>query len=269
MIKYTPANQLTLEGFEHPFDQELSIDNRWVKLASLIPWDKLASVYAKQLCSDSGRESIDIRMVIGAIIVKHKLGLDDRGTVAMISENIYLQYFCGLKSFQTADPFHPTVFVDIRKRMGASEFDLWNTLIIEKADSLQPKRRQLISKKKDDSSDQDKNPNSTPKPPAHKGKLKIDASVANQKIVFPTDAKLLHTCREESERLIDILYSQTNLTQKPRTYRRVARSEYLSFSKKKKKSKKQIRKFIGKQLNYLKRNLNHITFLLDQVELLT
>ncbi len=42
MIKYTPANQLTLEGFEHPFDQELSPDNRWVKLATLIPWDELA-----------------------------------------------------------------------------------------------------------------------------------------------------------------------------------------------------------------------------------
>ncbi len=34
MIKYTPANQLTLEGFEHPFDQELSPENRWVKLAA-------------------------------------------------------------------------------------------------------------------------------------------------------------------------------------------------------------------------------------------
>lgn len=260
MIKYTPANQLTLEGFEHPFEQELSKDNRWVKLAALIPWDDLASVYCKQLSSTSGRESIDARMVIGAIIVKHKLGLDDRGTVAMISENIYLQYFCGLKSFQTVKPFHPTVFVEIRKRMGASEFDSWNTLIIEKADSLLPKSKQMISKQ-EAHSDED----NSPKP---KGKLKIDASVANQKITFPTDAKLLNKCREESERLIDIFYKQTNLTNKPRTYRRVARSEWLSFSKKKKKSKKEIRKFLGKQLHYLRRNLNHITSLLDHIELL-
>lgn len=260
MIKYTPANQLALEGFEHPFDQELSKDNRWVKLATLIPWDALASIYCKQLSSTSGRESIDVRMVMGAIIVKHKLGLDDRGTVAMISENIYLQYFCGLKSFQTALPFHPTVFVDIRKRMGASEFDSWNTLIIEKVDSLKPKRKQTISKQEDRSDDAN-----SPKP---KGKLKIDASVANQKITFPTDAKLLNKCREESERLIDTLYKQTNLKKKPRTYRRVARSEWLSFSKKKKKSKKEIRKFLGKQLHYLRRNLDHISSLLDDIELL-
>ena len=88
MIKYTPSNQLTLEGFSHPFERDLSPENRWVKLAELIPWDSLASVYAKSLSSTSGRESIDVRMVIGALIVKHKLGLDDRGTVAMISENI-------------------------------------------------------------------------------------------------------------------------------------------------------------------------------------
>lgn len=93
MIKYTPASQLTLEGFSHPFEQSLSPDNRWVKLAKIIPWDALACVYSKSLNSTHGRESIDIRMVIGAIIVKHKLSLDDRGTVAMISENMYLQYF--------------------------------------------------------------------------------------------------------------------------------------------------------------------------------
>ncbi len=144
-------------------------------------------------------------MVIGAIIVKHKLGLDDRGTVAIISENIYLQYFCGLKSFQTALPFHPTVFVDILKRMGASEFDLWNTQIIEKADSLKSKSKQLVSKS--DKEDLHKNPKSGD-PPSKKGKLKIDASVANQKIIFPTDAKLLNRSREETERLIDIFYKQ-------------------------------------------------------------
>jgi hypothetical protein len=37
MIKYTDANQLTLEGFLHPFNQELSPINRWVKLAAVVP----------------------------------------------------------------------------------------------------------------------------------------------------------------------------------------------------------------------------------------
>lgn len=49
MINYTPSNQLTLSGFSHPFDQELSPENRWVKLAKIIPWDELAAVYSKEL----------------------------------------------------------------------------------------------------------------------------------------------------------------------------------------------------------------------------
>jgi hypothetical protein len=259
MIKYTPSNQLLLSGFSHPFDQELSLSNRWVKLAELIPWDDLAAIYSKELSSTSGRESVDIRMVIGALIVKHKLGLDDRGTVAMISENIYLQFFCGLTSFQTQEPFHPTVFVDIRKRMGASNFDAWNSLVIQKADSLKPKRDKVIDKDCDgDSTGTGSFPN--------KGTLKIDATVANQKIVFPTDAGLLNTARKESERLIDLLYKQSEIDKKPRDYRRIARTEYLIFSKKRRKSSKQIRKFIRKQLSYVKRNLGYIEILLDAVE---
>jgi len=43
MIKYTPANQLTIEGFYSPFENKLSKDNRWVLLASVLPWDSLAN----------------------------------------------------------------------------------------------------------------------------------------------------------------------------------------------------------------------------------
>jgi len=267
MIKYTPANQLTLEGFTTPFENSLSPDNRWVILSNIIPWDDLAGIYMKQLSSNSGRESIDVRMVIAALIIKHKLGLDDRGTVDMISENIYLQYFCGLSSFQTEKPFHPTVFVDIRKRMGATSFDKWNEKIIKKADELKPKKERKITKTTTNTTDNesDTSENQSVKIP-NKGVLKIDATVADQMIVYPTDAGLLNTARKESERLIDLLYVQSNYNKKPRTYRRIARTEYLNFSKDRKKSKKKTRKFIRKQLGYLKRNLSHIEQLLDNIE---
>ena len=264
MIKYTPSNQLTLAGFSTPFENSLSPDNRWVKLSKVIPWDDLAKVYINQLNSHSGRESIDARMVIGALIVKHKLGLDDRGTVSMISENIYLQYFCGLSSFQTEVPFHPTVFVDIRKRMGALSFDKWNEIIIEKSDELKPEKRRMITK--GDSSEEPIDKDTTGEKKPNKGTLKIDATVANQKIVYPTDAGLLNTARKETERLIDLLYQQSSYAKKPRTYRRKAATEYLNFSKNRRKSKTKIRKFIRKQLGYVKRNLSHIDKLLDHIK---
>jgi len=118
MIRYTLSNQFCLELFKHPFEHVLAKDNLWVKLADLVPWDSLANIYAKSLSSDSGQLSVDIRMVIGALIIKHKLTLTDRDTVALISENVYMQYFCGLKSFQSKLPFDASLFVDIRKRLG-------------------------------------------------------------------------------------------------------------------------------------------------------
>ena len=266
MIKYTPANQLTLENFSHPFEMELSPENRWVKLAKEMPWDNLAAEYVKKLSNNSGRESIDVRMVIGALVAKHQLRLSDRDTVAMISENLYLQYFCGLKSFQSKEPFHPTVFVDIRKRMGLQEFDAWNAQIAKRADALRPEKSKTITTMQKPGCDaENKNLNNpeTGRTAKNKGTLKIDATVADQNIVYPTDAGLLGRARKESERMIDLLFKQSNLATKPRDYRRVARKEDYNFSTNRKKHGKTIPKYIRKQLSYLKRNLGYIENLLD------
>ena len=250
MINYTPQNQLSLELFEHPFETELDKDNRWVKLAGLIPWDSLASVYSRKLNHDSGRKSIDIRIVIASIIIKHKLCLDDRGTVQMISENIYLQYFCGLKSFTTKPVFDPSLFVDIRKRLGGNEFATFNKLVIEKSEELKPHQARIIRKSNNNDNDdyissQNKN----------RGTLKVDATVADQEVTFPTDLKLLNEARDNTERIIDLLYKPQYDEVKPRTYRRIARKDYLNVVKKKQKSNKEIRHGIKKQLQYLRRDL--------------
>lgn len=57
MINYTPQNQLHLDMFKHPFEQELDKENRWVKLAALIPWNELAAVYSRKLQEATGRKS--------------------------------------------------------------------------------------------------------------------------------------------------------------------------------------------------------------------
>lgn len=146
MINYTPANQLKFENFKTPFEQELDSDNRWVVLASLIPWDELAKKYAKNLSASNGRLSVDIRTIIAAIIVKHIYNLDDRGVIELVRENIYLQYFCGLSSFQKHAIFHPTVFVDIRKRVGIELFDEWNIEVIKEYQKLQANRSRILIK---------------------------------------------------------------------------------------------------------------------------
>jgi len=246
MINYTPKNQLSLDMFDSPFEQELEKENRWIKLSELVPWDDLANVYCHKLKSNEGRKSIDIRMVIGALIIKHKMNLDDRGTVMMIQENIYMQYFCGLQSFTTKRPFDPSLFVDIRKRLGSEEFDTFNRHVIERAEQIRPHQGRIKTKKIRGSDDD---------LPANKGTLKVDATVADQEIKYPTDLNLLNESRENLERIISLLHISEVDGKKPRTYCRKARKEYLSIAKKRRKSKRDIRRGLKQQLQYIRRDL--------------
>jgi len=65
---YISPNQLTLEGFQTPFEQHLSKDNRWVVLAHLIPWDEVCAIYLKHVgVSSTGRPTISPRVVLGSL----------------------------------------------------------------------------------------------------------------------------------------------------------------------------------------------------------
>ena len=87
MIHYKSPNQLTLDQFDVPFLSGLDEYNRWVKLSECIPWNELAESYYSNFTSTTGRPVKDARLVIGAVIIKHKLCLTDRETGAQIQEN--------------------------------------------------------------------------------------------------------------------------------------------------------------------------------------
>jgi hypothetical protein len=97
----------------------------------------------------------------------------------------------------------------------------------------------------------------------NRGRILFDATACPQDIAYPTDLTLLSDAREVSERLIDQLYHPLLHPSKPRTYRKIARKEYLKTAQKKNKTRKAIRNAVRKQLGYLKRNINSIHKLLD------
>ena len=107
MIRYHSHKQLSLAEFDWPFQTALDEHNRWVEMSQCIPWDALAEGYYQDLSTTQGRPSKDARLVIGAVIIKHKLCLSDEETVAQIQENPYLQYFVGLAGYQMEAPFAP------------------------------------------------------------------------------------------------------------------------------------------------------------------
>ena len=114
--------------------------NRWVKLRDCIPWDELSESYYKTLCSRLSRPAKDARIVIGAVIIKHKLSVSAEEAIEQIRKNPYLQYFIGLKGFQAKAPFASSLLVEIRKRMGQTVFDEFHETIIETVESRRTKK---------------------------------------------------------------------------------------------------------------------------------
>lgn len=245
--------QLEFEDFALPFNGGLRSDNRWVKIAKFLPWEEFESLYCKSLCgSQMGSPALSVRVAIGALIIKERLGTSDEETVEQIRENPYLQYFLGFKEYKDEAPFHPTMFVHFRKRIGKKNFAQINEVITQKAFAQ-------TQKASEDKSGDDKHVGPGSQVCKNKGKLLVDATCTPADITFPTDLKILNTAREKSEEVIDILHRPFRGKQKkPRTYRKKARKEFLSAAKSKKLSKSKRRKAIRKQLGYLRRNLKTI-----------
>jgi len=242
MIRYKSSRQLSLDGFSLPFGGKLNPENRWVKWSEVIPWDELAIAYYRTMNAKQGRPGKDARLVIAALIIKHKLTLSDEETVLQIQEGPYLQYFAGFSAYKDEQPFAPSLFVEIRKRMGQEVFRSFEQIILEKIGERKVKPEEA---------------------PEHKGKMLVDATVCDQAIRYPTDINLLNEAREISEGLIDDLYNLSDLSKKPRTYRQKARRDYLKIVKNKRPGIKMRRRCIREQLQYLRRNLGHISALLD------
>jgi len=120
MIRENDERQLT---FIQPFGGRLKYDNRWVKLSEVMPWDDLEAAYNSVMHMKEYRPCKLALLVIGAMIIKHKLKLSDEEAVLQTQENAYHQYFCGYEAYINALPFVPSLFVEIRKRMGRAMFE--------------------------------------------------------------------------------------------------------------------------------------------------
>lgn len=241
MVKYTSQYQTKITEFSTLRHLNLNEQNRWIQLGFCLPWDKLVKIYSKRF-SKAGAATVNPRYVIGAFIIKHLGNYTDEDTIQIISENPYMQFFLGLEDFTPEKLFSPTLFVELRKRLGLDCFNEFTDLLIKQ--SFQHKIKQA--------------PEGEALP--NKGKLKLDATVADQYISYPTDLNLLNAGRQKLEVLIDELYEQVRLhyKAKPRTYRKVAHKKYLAECKKRQTNPKTLRRAIRYMLNCLDRNLVHI-----------
>lgn len=268
MYRREHRDQLSFEDFFLPFGGKLSGENRWIKLAELIPWDELEDDYAAQFCKGFGAPAKPFRMALGALIIKARLGLTDEELVEQIKENPYFQFFIGLEAFQYSAPFDPSMMVYFRKRLPEGVVNDCNERIVRHGLKV---IRSSDSKEPGDNNGSDGGSTSPTDQPAsssqnqpNQGSLLIDATCVPVDIRHPTDLSLLNEAREVTEILIDAMHPQVrdSFGHKPRTHRKQARQQFLAVAKKKRPRINKIRKAIKQQLGHLKRNLSSIDALI-------
>ena len=196
-------------------------------------------------------------MALGALIIKEYLGTSDEETVERIKESPYLQYFLGLPGFTSKAPFEASMFVHFRKRVNQELVGRINERILlnlKQGDNNRNSGKEKTEKQASATTERES------ESPQNQGKLILDATCAPADINYPTDLKLLNQAREHSEKIVDRLYEQVReqRDKKPRTYRRIARKDYLELAKQRRPKRKKLRQAIRKQLSYLRRNLAHI-----------
>ncbi|SDK00658.1 IS5 family transposase, partial [Paenibacillus naphthalenovorans] len=235
-----------LEKFYLPFGGKLNPSNRWVLLASFIPWDKVEEKYSKSFQSPViGQKAYSVRVALGSLIIKERLNISDRETTQQIRENPYLQFFIGHTEYVDEEPFHHSLMTHFRERLGIeiiAEVNDWIAQAALKAEQEKAAKSKKSSRRDNDDDDTGgsqltmveagealtapeevpvtaKKTRNTAKrfhvlPPAseqtanvtNKGSLMLDATCAPADIKYPTDLGLLNHAREILEDIIDVLH---------------------------------------------------------------
>lgn len=115
MIKYQSNRQLSFTDFALPLNGALDENSRWVRLAYLLPWDDLLSVYARGLSDALGRPIRDLRIELDTLIIQELMDLTNREVIAQIQKNPYLQYFGGFQGFVSAYYLAMASWCDVKR----------------------------------------------------------------------------------------------------------------------------------------------------------
>lgn len=161
---------------------ELDSNNRWVKCAKCVPWEKAEQKYA-HMFQKNGRPAKQIRMALGALLIKEYLKCSDEETVQSITEQPYLQYSIGLKKFTNEPPFDPSLMLWFRKRLTLK----FMAEIDEEMCAGEAAPQEETPPKDDDDE-------------PHGGSMIVDATCAPADIKYPTDTSLMAEAIEKTVR---------------------------------------------------------------------
>jgi hypothetical protein len=245
MYRMPIAEQLRLEL---PFGVRLNVENRWVKLASLMPWDRIEEEYSKNFKGRKGQVAKPGRLAFAALYIQNRLDITDEETVVQIMENPYMQYFCGFECYTIEKPFDSSLMVHFRKRISAEMIrdiseDVFASEALKAIEEASSNNNNNNNNDDDDDDDDDDDGDSSDKSNnvsnsvdsgkgdnggntktedestnsssdngeetvRPKGTMLLDATCCPSDIRYPTDISLLNHARELTEEMIDILQRQ-------------------------------------------------------------
>jgi len=133
MYRYSNG-QISLMDFQQPMGMQLREDNRWVKKAQMIPWNKIEKKYADLFPSKTGNVAKPLQLALGACLIQLEFGFSDVEVALQIQENAYMQYFCGYSGYDDSKPpFEASSMVHFRKRLTPEIIAEINEMIIQEA----------------------------------------------------------------------------------------------------------------------------------------
>lgn len=175
MLKKLPV-QPQLEMFKTVLTSFIHPDHDLCQLARKIDWDYLEKEFSP-LYGKVGRPSVPIRTIVGLLILKQMYDLGDETVLDRYLENPYWQHFCGEVYFQYILPFDPSDFVHFRKRIKEGGM----MKIFEQSINLFGKERVRKEVKE----------------------VRVDTTVQEKNITFPTDRKLTEKVIDHCKRIAD------------------------------------------------------------------
>jgi IS5 family transposase len=122
-----------------------------------------------------GRPSIPIRTIVGLLLLKQIYDLGDETVMDRYIDSPYFQHFCGEIYFQYTYPFDPSDFVHFRKRIGKEGMEK----IFKQSIGLFGKDKVRKEVKE----------------------VRVDTTVQEKNITFPTDRKLTEKVIEHCKRM--------------------------------------------------------------------
>jgi IS5 family transposase len=203
-----------------------------VLLSNTIDWSYFDKEFEPYYCSNNGRPSTPIRLMVGCLILKQLYSYGDETLPGEWVSNPYFQYFCGSEFFEHAFPFDPSDFVHFRKRVGEDGISkIFAYSVKLHGEDVEKKAKFVLS----------------------------DTTVQENYTTFPTDAKLCKKVIDKCNKIADkegIEQRQKFIRESKQLLRDTYNGKHPKRAKQAKKAKKRLKTIAAKQVRELERKMD-------------